>query len=1558
MTKKLLAFLSILFVFVSVQLKAQTWTSNGLDKIQQLSDGSVSDIITDDAVTPWGITIDNTAGKIYWTNVTEGTIKSADLDGSNVQTVISDLDLPRGIAVDEAANTLFWAEGGVAKPGIKSINLNEAPFETTEILTEGVVSPYHIALDNTGQFIYWADNASTVKEIRRVNYDGSGVETIISDVMQVAGITINAGENIIYWADFAEDIIYSADADGENQNIQTVLGISESATPWALFYNKQAESLYWTDYLNSSIYEFDLSSSVNIELVSDVSVPSGIFFVAEAQEISPDDDNILYVNQNVNAGGNKSGNSWANAIPELRDALAWAQDWDAVEDGTLQIWVAAGLYTPVEPADSENVTTEERQATFGLLNNVEIYGGFAGVEPSGFDLTERDFATNLTILSGDIDGDDDSEIITDTDDILGDNSYNVVTGSGTDGTAILDGVTITAGMANGGSFPNNHGGGMHNDDGSPTLSNVTFSGNSASSGGGMFNNSGSPIFTNVTFRSNTASSGGGMCNFASSSPTLTNVIFSGNSADSQGGGMYNDFNSSPTLINVTFSGNTSSSGGGIANIQGSSPTLANVTFLGNLAEFDGGGMINFNQSDPILINVSFSGNLANNEGGGIYNLSTSTPTLINVTISGNEATIGGGMSNSASSPTLANVIIWGNSGESIFNSSASIPEISHSLIEGSGGSGGDWVTSIGTDGGNNIDADPAFADPDDGDYTLQSTSPAINAGDPNTDLSLFPGGLDNPIDLAGNPRVFDGLIQIIDMGAYEFQGEPILKPEPIVLTAPADEAENVTLQPLFEWETEENADTYTIQVSTDDQFDNLVIHEDDLEEITFQPGVDLENATTYYWRVRGISAAGDGEWSEVWSFTTVPEASEVVILLTPADEAMDVVLTPELTWNPATGADTYELQLSENEDFTDPVIDEGSLEETNFQITDALDVSTLYYWQVRGVNPGGPGAWSQPFTFTTRALPEAGDGRVLVSNQSSLYIFSGTDFGLTDESYSIRIESVSGGGTLSADADDQLTISQINSDELTYEPAPGQHGYGFASFGFIVIDDAGLESEQAYTMSIDLAATSVTLTEGKGWRFLTSPSIGDTFEDFLAPVYVQGVPGSDNPGAQDASLYILNQQEYQWELPDAMSDEIDPGKGFIVFGFEDDMPATLTSGQDWLPLDGEYGYEGLFYDPDQPSGSDSHFLLANPHPISLDFCEFFAQAVAENIQIWDPSFNEGDYRTLSCFNGGAEIAPFQAFWIRTLDSGPQLQKTANLSLDDPSLGIPEAAYLGAPVEGTFKQTPNEDLFSISLNLTEDREGFTNDVQILFTEEGTMGMDAWDAPKLSAAGLAQRWLNFHAMDEDQKSYAIRSLPANFGDQITIPLGIETTQAGGYTLSWELPHRSVFGGSYFLRDIQTGAITELSEGQTYRFDVENSYTTKVVDSPLLREAARGVSFMSRANDASTPRFELLVAQAGVDGFTGLGDLPSQITLNQNYPNPFNPTTIISYELPQTEQVRLDVYDMTGRQVATLVNGQVAAGRHQVSFNAMNLSSGVYMYRLQAGGTMLTRQLTLIK
>ncbi len=92
--------------------------------------------------------------------------------------------------------------------------------------------------------------------------------------------------------------------------------------------------------------------------------------------------------------------------------------------------------------------------------------------------------------------------------------------------------------------------------------------------------------------------------------------------------------------------------------------------------------------------------------------------------------------------------------------------------------------------------------------------------------------------------------------------------------------------------------------------------------------------------------------------------------------------------------------------------------------------------------------------------------------------------------------------------------------------------------------------------------------------------------------------------------------------------------------------------------------------------------------------------------------------------------------------------------------------------------------------------------------------------------------------------------------------------------------------------------------------------------------------------------------------IGLLPTQYLLYQNFPNPFNPSTTINYSLPHRSHVTLAIFNTLGQQVATLVNGEVDAGYHSVEFNASNLASGVYFYRLHAGGYVDTKKLLLIR
>jgi len=91
---------------------------------------------------------------------------------------------------------------------------------------------------------------------------------------------------------------------------------------------------------------------------------------------------------------------------------------------------------------------------------------------------------------------------------------------------------------------------------------------------------------------------------------------------------------------------------------------------------------------------------------------------------------------------------------------------------------------------------------------------------------------------------------------------------------------------------------------------------------------------------------------------------------------------------------------------------------------------------------------------------------------------------------------------------------------------------------------------------------------------------------------------------------------------------------------------------------------------------------------------------------------------------------------------------------------------------------------------------------------------------------------------------------------------------------------------------------------------------------------------------------------------GGQPVSFELHQNYPNPFNPSTVIEFELPANSEVRLEVYNMLGQRIATLVNEQKSAGRHQVSFDASALSSGIYIYRISAEDFQQTRKMMLMK
>lgn len=141
-----------------------------------------------------------------------------------------------------------------------------------------------------------------------------------------------------------------------------------------------------------------------------------------------------------------------------------------------------------------------------------------------------------------------------------------------------------------------------------------------------------------------------------------------------------------------------------------------------------------------------------------------------------------------------------------------------------------------------------------------------------------------------------------------------------------------------------------------------------------------------------------------------------------------------------------------------------------------------------------------------------------------------------------------------------------------------------------------------------------------------------------------------------------------------------------------------------------------------------------------------------------------------------------------------------------------------------------------------------------------------------------------------------------------------------------------------------------------------TGVVIDSVAIPALGKDTSWARQPDGAiNWIRLTPVTKGASNGGTVGVDEgetLVSSFALLQNFPNPFNPTTVVSYQLPVASTVRLVVYDLLGREVATLVNGLQQPGQHSVQFNAAHLSSGVYLCRLTAGTFTATRKLMLVR
>ncbi|WP_420572218.1 choice-of-anchor Q domain-containing protein [Kordia sp.] len=396
---------------------------------------------------------------------------------------------------------------------------------------------------------------------------------------------------------------------------------------------------------------------------------------------------IIHVNHA--ASGADDGTSWNNAFTKLEDALATAT-------GNDQVWVAQGTYVPT------TTNTNTRKATFSVLTGTKLYGGFNGTETA---ISERDIEANLTILSGDLNGDD-NNVITHTEATRQDNAYHVVSMRRNINNVLIDGFTISGGNANGSTvswgsvltqFSDSKGAAIYlnpvvtGENVTATIQNCILEKNSATNNSvfagfgpinaATFNRDFTGNFTNCIVKNNYS---------------LNSAAFQYHGSTGQG------YNAYGTITNSLFYNNTS--------VNGSS-CLALITSNANGGNT--GGM------NVTIVNATF----ANNTG--------ASGSVVEMT--------------RASNSRIRNSIIHDNGSTTPFTITTSGSTVTNSIIEG------------GQQGGTNVD--PLFVNSSVNLFQLNTGSPAIDAGD-NTFIS-------NSIlyDISGGNRFVN---TTVDMGAYEY----------------------------------------------------------------------------------------------------------------------------------------------------------------------------------------------------------------------------------------------------------------------------------------------------------------------------------------------------------------------------------------------------------------------------------------------------------------------------------------------------------------------------------------------------------------------------------------------------------------------------------------------------------------------------------------------------------------------------------------------------------------------------------------------------------------------
>lgn len=483
-------------------------------------------------------------------------------------------------------------------------------------------------------------------------------------------------------------------------------------------------------------------------------------------------------------------------------------------------------------------------------------------------------------------------------------------------------------------------------------------------------------------------------------------------------------------------------------------------------------------------------------------------------------------------------------------------------------------------------------------------------------------------------------------------------------------------------------------------------------------------------------------------------------------------------------------------------------------------------------------------------------------------------------------------------------------------------------------------SSTAYTALSGSFTIGQAINGSSGFRILSSPVSGTIYSNLLEPLWTQGLAGGDVTTGT-VNVWLYNASGASWSpLTNLATDSYTAGSGVLVYVFSD----VDNDGVDDLPV-----YISVPGSENSPTVSVSTpasawNLLGNPYEATIDADQLFSDNTnyTSVVYVWDDANSGGaDYLT---WNGSAGdlsnglIAPYQGFWIQSGAGGTNFDFTSSCKSSS---------------AGTFYKTINDTIAGMSFSIASG--DYRDKVFVSFMNDGKYGIDNADAYKLLPISPTDRVAAlsyFEGIGLD-----INNLPYYYEGSITIPLDIMyltldgnqnfITEAHPITVGWNLnnlPNHI----SLMLVNNKTGDSVDLMN--------QNEISLKTLGKGSFPAfGSQGVNIYPQIGESL---FTLKVIYNNLSSNNEQPILPKKFALFPPYPNPFNSQTTISFDLVTSETVHLQVYDIHGQWVDTLINGPLPSGYHSVQWKTNCLSSGIYLVQLKAGNMIFHQKITFIK